>query len=658
MHRLSGIWYFDSRPAGDSDTAWVLSGLGETKDWPGRLQRGPGLLMGQRGSGFAPAGNAGCAVGFDGSICTWDGRLDNREDLLLQLGIASATRPTDSALALRLHQIHGLEGFRDLIGDWSLVIADAASRVILLASDYAGIRPLYYCRTAECLMWSSSLSHLVHWSGRSQLDEEYVASFLTHGSAAFRTPYRGIYPTPPGRAVRISAEGVSTHAFWDLPVDREIRYKNPDCYREQLRSLFREAVAVRLPSNAPVCAELSGGLDSSSIVCMADSLAKERPSEIHRPTAFTYTHQGAADEKYAKAVERARNLASIRLDLEEYPFIAPHQAGNAAPSWWGPRLTELGRQCASMGAGAFLTGQLGDFVMGNTLDDSGQAADYLREGHWLDAGREAYRWSRALGVPLYPLLWRALRTAYSPWTASVESGATYLVSSSYAHVHSLASGFLKRVSRNRAESLPERAWRAARPGRRSRFRALSQILDARTLQAPEALQQISYSHPFAHRPLLEFMLTIPPAEVCRPGEPRWLMRRAFADFLPPAILQRRSKAAYADVYRKALTPLASTMLSQPDKIRLVTHGYADRQSVADRLTRFLQGLDCNESQLRQLLLFEFWLRNREGRPNSPAGHHPFLGTTTTIFDPRPGAASSTKVAPIPSARSRMPLIPQ
>jgi hypothetical protein len=254
--------------------------------------------------------------------------------------------------------------------------------------------------------------------------------------------------------------------------------------------------------------------------------------------------------------------------------------------------------------------------MGNVLDDSEQAVDYLREGHWLGAAREAYQWGRALQIPIYPLLWRALRTAYSPWTASFESGASNDASSGYAHVHSIASGFLKRVSLNQAERLPERSWRQARPGRRSRFRALSEVLEARTLQAPEALQHISYSHPFAHRPLLEFMLTIPPGEVCRPGEPRRLMRRAFKDFLPSAILERRSKATYTQVYRQALIPLATQMLSQPGQIRLVTHDYVDGPGVTDRLARFVQGLDCNEPQLRQLLLFEFWLRNREALANS------------------------------------------
>jgi len=620
LSTLSGIWYFDSRPIREGDEDWVLAGLGESKAGPSRLQRGTGLLMGQRASSFDGADNDGCAVALDGSVCAWDGRLDNRKDLLLRFGVKFCAQPIDGTLALRLYQTGGPDGLVELIGDWSLVIADPASRLMVLASDYAGVRPLYYRRTEDCLQWSSSLAHLVRWTGRSELDEEYAARFLTRGSAAYRTPYRDIYPVPPGRAVRVSPENVSTQAFWDLPVDRKIRYKESECYAEQLFSLFREAVAVRLPPHAPACAELSGGLDSSSIVCMADSIAEEHSSVSAKPITFTYTHEGSTDEKYVRAVERARKQASRRLDLDKYPFVAVDQPGIAAPAWWGPRMAELGRQFAEIGTGVFLTGQLGDFVMGNLVDDSGQAADHLRDWHWLSAAREAYEWSRALQVPIYPLLWRAVRTAYTPWTPPLESGAPDHASSGNVQVHSLASDFLKRISFQHGD-VPERRWREARPGQRSRFRELGAMLDARTLQAPEALQHISYTHPFAHRPLVEFMLTIPPGEACRPSEPRKLMRRAFADLLPPAILHRKSKGSYGSTYRRALIPLATEMLSQPGRMRLIAHGYVDQQSVTARLTRFLQGLDCNEPQLRQLLLFEFWLRNRDGVVNSTLPDH-------------------------------------
>jgi asparagine synthase (glutamine-hydrolysing) len=139
------------------------------------------------------------------------------------------------------------------------------------------------------------------------------------------------------------------------------------------------------------------------------------------------------------------------------------------------------------------------------------------------------------------------------------------------------------------------------------------VLQSRSLQAPEALQHVSYTHPFAHRPLVEFMLTIPARLVCEPGQPRRLMRRAFAGLLPPLILKRKSKAAYTSIYRGSLMPLAGALLKRPDRIQVVERGYVHGKSLISRLEKFTVGLDCNESQLRQIILFEFWLRNHEAR---------------------------------------------
>jgi hypothetical protein len=295
--------------------------------------------------------------------------------------------------------------------------------------------------------------------------------------------------------------------------------------------------------------------------------------------------------------------------------VALKETGNAVPAWWEPRFTELAGQLAGIGSGVFLTGQLGDLVMGNLVDDSNQVADYVHRGEWWRAAREAFEWSQTLRVPIYPILWRALRSNYSAWTPATDSALANEVPG-YGRLDSLTTEFRKRVPVNERNGFRNRAWQQASPGRRWRFRAVSEMLEARTLQTPETLQHISYTHPYAHRPLVEFMLTIPPAEVCRPGEPRRLMRRAFAQFLPSAVLQRKSKAAYTSAYRQALIPLATELLAKPGNIRLVDLGYVDRQSVTERLTGFVQGLACNEPQLRQVLLFEFWLRNREAAGDS------------------------------------------
>jgi len=266
-----------------------------------------------------------------------------------------------------------------------------------------------------------------------------------------------------------------------------------------------------------------------------------------------------------------------------------------------------------------MTGQLGDFIMGNLVDDSDQVADYLRQHRFLQAAREAFAWSQSLRVPIYSILWRALRTNYSSWAAP--SVAT--TSGRYQHIDSLAPEFRKRVNPSDCNRQSELRWQAASPSRRGRFRALNDMLSGRLLQAPEWLQHVSYTHPFAHRPLVEFMLIIPPAVVCRPGEPRRLMRRAFAELLPPAILKRRSKGTYERVYRQALVPMAAELLKRPEEIRMIDLGYVDCRSVMERLKRLMEGLDCNSSQLRQLILFEFWLRNSK-RPGTPLAEDALL----------------------------------
>src|SRR5207302_625100 len=134
---------------------------------------------------------AGLARSLDGSCCSWDGRLDNRKDLLLQ-NTLSKDWP-DSSLVLSLYGVKGVDGLKDVVGDWSLCIWDRQRRTIVLASDFAGIRPLFYYSDGEFLCWSSDLSDVLHWSGSAKLDETYVATFLARGSVPERTPYRDVF---------------------------------------------------------------------------------------------------------------------------------------------------------------------------------------------------------------------------------------------------------------------------------------------------------------------------------------------------------------------------------------------------------------------------------------------------------------------------------
>jgi asparagine synthase (glutamine-hydrolysing) len=188
-------------------------------------------------------------------VLHWDGRLDNRDDLLLRLRDSLQGETGDEAIARAAYERWGTGGSACLIGDWSLVIRDQVNRTTVLASDFAGVRPLYYHAQAGHIQWSSSLQTLVDATGISDLDEQYVAGFLMFGGCPNRTPYKGVYSVPPGHAVCVSSEGTNIRRFWEMPTGDTIRYRDERRYEEQLRALFREAVAVRLQSDAPVLAD-------------------------------------------------------------------------------------------------------------------------------------------------------------------------------------------------------------------------------------------------------------------------------------------------------------------------------------------------------------------------------------------------------------------
>lgn len=260
-------------------------------------------------------------------------------------------------------------------------------------------------------------------------------------------------------------------------------------------------------------------------------------------------------------------------------------------------------------AKTILTGMNGDLVSGNWFDDSLQVAASLRELRIGRAFEEALAWSRIVRRPVYSVLSHALRAAL-PW--SPKSTALYdAPDGSYAPMSTETSiRRLSGVQNTHADlQLFNHGWMQAPPERRKYFRCLSTVLELRTLQPPECLQHLDYTHPFAHRPLVEFLMAVPARILCRPGEPRRLMRSALSDLWPPKLRTRRSKGLFNAPWQAALRPLAREILNG-GPLHLVDRGFLDRDSVLSRLHRLTRNLDCNEAQLRHIIVLELWLRNR------------------------------------------------
>jgi asparagine synthase (glutamine-hydrolysing) len=540
------------------------------------------------------------------AVLTWDGRVDNRGDLLTRLRHSLTEDTTNAALVRAAYQRWGVRGLGTIIGDWSVVIDDPSRRAIVLASDFVGVRPLYYHRQGDRVVWSRRLDALVNETGIDAIDEQYVAGFLMCGGYPHRTPYRGIYSVPPGHAVRIATDSTTVQPFWMLPIADVVRYRDERRYDEQVRQLFWDGVAARLQTDTPVAAELSGGLDSSSVVCVAERLIRSGTVSVPRLTTVSYLHEGSLDAPFIRNVEACCGFESVHLSTDTAPVLAGEDVAGTTPGGSSPLVEAAATAARQVGATAFLTGQGGDLVMSNWFDDSLQVAGPIRRLRFGRAWSEAFRWSRIVRRPMVSILARGLRAALP---AVSHSSSIYAVDGllTASADTSLLPEFSRRTGVADLHTVFSREWLQALPERRAHFRSFTMMRELRTLQIPTAMDGLDYTHPFTHRPLVEFLLTVPADVLCRAGEPRRLMRRAFADVWPPQLRARRSKGLFGRQHCAVLMPLAS-MLLQEDEWHVVQRGWVERRSLVSRLEKLSRGLDCNLPQLCRIILLELWMR--------------------------------------------------
>ncbi len=584
MAMQAGIFFFDGRPL---------------EIEPGWQRVGPGVAMSQEpdevwiGNGIAHERREP----QEALAITWDGRLDNRDDLFLRLGAAIPPHATDADLALAAFERWGLEGLRGLVGDWSLAIRDRGRRRLSLARDYMGARPLYYRAAPGFVAWSSSLADLARRCNcTNDLNDAFAASFMTLHLAPETTPYTGIRAVPAATCISFSDEGVERHErFWQLEAG-EIRYRDKRAYEEHLRHLWREAVAARLRTCGTVWAELSGGLDSSSVVCMADWLIAHgrAPARAIRTVSHATLHSAEGDERrFIAEVERQIGSASEIVGVEE------HQE-DADPEWaWVTPygLQGVGLACVRRvrqdGGRVVLSGRMGDAVMGCQPDNSVAVFDDFTAGRVLTALSRMRAWSRATRKPFVEIAWRLAR----PGTDAPPGTGVELLT--------------PRLRALVGEPSLDRRARCPRSKRRLARMVLGYSLGAR-FDVPGLPPGIVYTYPYAHRPLVEFMLAIPGEELSAPGGTRSLMRRAFAGFVPARVLGRVSKGYYPPAaFRAARQRVAS--LSTVEDLEVVRRGWIDPVRLREAIRTLTDGGGATGGDIYCLLQLEKWLRARRDR---------------------------------------------
>jgi|SRR5690348_9304628 len=196
--------------------------------------------------------------------------------LLVQRGHTFTTH-SDTEVIAHLYEDAGENCFAQLRGMFAIALWDARKRRLLLARDRVGKKPLFYCHHGHQLIFGSELKALLASSAVNRaLDQHAICDYFSLGYIpAPKTVYRSVRKVLPGHYLVFSGTETKETQYWDLSFANRRQHTEEE-WCEQLRSRLCEATRIRLISEVPLGAFLSGGVDSSSVVAFMSKLMNRR----------------------------------------------------------------------------------------------------------------------------------------------------------------------------------------------------------------------------------------------------------------------------------------------------------------------------------------------------------------------------------------------
>jgi asparagine synthase (glutamine-hydrolysing) len=491
-------------------------------------------------------------VAIDGdSVAVGMVRLDNRTDLERWSGSKNRCL-TDLELVLRTVAHHGTKYVPQFLGEFAFVAWSAATRTGVAAVDAFALKKLYWTQRDGLLTFASRAEAVA-------LDEGYDVQCLSElvgicSPSPELTAYAGVKCVPPASMALLDRRGLAMHQYWSPnAVEPEPACRtSPREAAEACRQLLTDAVRLRLVDDGSTWAQLSGGIDSSSVVSVAQSLVES--GRLSHGLAGTVTY---ADREGSAADERRySDIVAKRWQLRNETIVDPPfwiDAASPPPQTDLPRFTlpfypRERRLCAIVGGArgrVLLTGVGGDELFTGTMLFF---ADWVARGRILPAVREMARraiigrvsfWQLAYRNSLLPLLprsvqYRLLRDegAMPPWLSPGLADRYDLRARTYAML-----SYGGRLGHKCHDTI---AAHVAAIGTGLDFASV--IGDALDLR-----------HPFLYRPLVEFALRLPPELLAQPNARKWILREAMRGILPDEVRTRVGKGGPAELFASALT---------------------------------------------------------------------------------------------------------
>ena len=550
---------------------------------------------------------------FNGEIYNYRALRDE----LKARGLTFRTQ-SDSEVLLRAWEVYGEDCTTRLSGMFAFAVWDARRHILVLGRDRLGKKPLYYWQGDGLFLFASEIKALLcHPAVARALDPEAFHHYLAFGYAPTdRSMLAGIGKLPAAHVAVVEDGRLVARRYWSLPPAAPAAPVSFDEAAARVRVAVRDAVRARLESDVPLGVFLSGGVDSAAVVASmrelttgpiatftvgfgAEASFDERPLARQIAQRFQTRHHedvlvpdvagtlpgvvDALDEPFAdsSAIPTfAVAMSTARHVKVALSGIGGDEAFAGYPRYLGVRLAEryarLPRSLRS------LAGRLAELVPES--EGSYNWGGRLRRFVGGDDGRIAARyigWTRFFGEATLAEL--GTSTLRRHWRDDVEAGARAAFEA-HGHGDAVDGAFRADLTTYLPDDL---------------------LLMADRMSMAHSLELRA---PFCDHALLETSLAIPPALKLRGGRLKALLKAAFADVLPPAVLAQPKRGFMIPLARWLRRDLRDVMhdLLAPAQVR--ARGLFEPAVVARLMAEHLGGTRAHSDRLWTLMMTELWMR--------------------------------------------------
>ncbi len=552
-----------------------------------------------------------------------NGELYNHEALRNELRARGHRLQTrcDTEILPHLYEDAGVRFAEHLRGMFGIAVWDESRRRAVLVRDRLGIKPLYWAQTRDLLVFASELKSLLA-SGliETELDYEAIDAYLTLGFVpAPRTPLAHVSKLLPGHQLVIEDGRVTIERYWKYPEPAvESPRLSEDEYVEGLLEVLEEAVRLRLMSDVPLGAMLSGGLDSSLIVAL---MARQTSEPVK-----TFSVGFAEDQEFSELAD-ARYVSSVfgteHHDLEL--SLLDHSLDLGELVWWLDEpladLSALGFEAISQVAARHVTVAL-----------SGQGADELLGGYKKHRAASLVGAWRSLPSPLARAgaaiaLKGPRRFHRAALTLGAPDAASRLIEMSGRLGAGMRESLYRGPLQEKQAAAALDALRRALDGTPDEPLAATLHIDAQ-LALPDLMlhyfDRTSMAHslevrvPFIDHHVVEYCARIPADLKVRRLQTKYILKRAAEGIVPGRIINKRKLGFFRGSTQAWLQTQLRNSVPELLGTDLRCGEFLDTNVVHRLAMAHRDGTDfSNGHLLTAILMLETWLRTYVPRAAAP-----------------------------------------